>query len=144
VVHYSWLDNLFGGGGNAEASHILIKGSGAEAKCRELKTSIEKSGGGNKQKLEAAFAKAASSNSACPSAQKGGNLGSFGKGQMVPEFDKVVFNEAVMRAGASPTPAFTCASRLVDRETCYRQFEKQEKNARATSCLTSHCALVFS
>ena len=27
-----WFDNLFGGGGQAEASHILIKGSNADAK----------------------------------------------------------------------------------------------------------------
>lgn len=73
----------------------MIKGAGAEAKCQELKASIEKSTEGKKDKLEAAFAKAARSNSACPSAQKGGSLGSFGKGQMVPAFDKVVFNEAV-------------------------------------------------
>ena len=89
------LENLFGGGGGkAEASHILIKGSNADAKCAELKASIEKAGT-SRDKLETAFARAANANSACPSASKGGALGSFGRGQMVAQFDKVVFNDAV-------------------------------------------------
>ena len=42
-----------------------------------------------------AFAKAASQYSECPSASRGGDLGSFGPGAMVPEFDTVVFKEPV-------------------------------------------------
>lgn len=41
------------------------------------------------------FAKEARKNSQCPSKSQGGSLGVFGKGQMVPEFDAVVFKEAV-------------------------------------------------
>ena len=41
------------------------------------------------------FADSAASNSACPSAKKGGSLGSFSPGQMVAAFDKVVFAEDV-------------------------------------------------
>ena len=33
--------------------------------------------------------------SSCPSSQKGGSLGSFGRGAMVPAFDEVVFNKEV-------------------------------------------------
>lgn len=72
----------------ASASHILIKG-GAEAanKLEELKAEIGDS--------PVSFAKAAKQYSACPSASKGGDLGSFGPGAMVKEFDTVVFNEPI-------------------------------------------------
>jgi peptidyl-prolyl cis-trans isomerase C len=38
------------------------------------------------------FAEVAKSYSKCPSGQKGGDLGEFGPGMMVKEFDKVVFS----------------------------------------------------
>ena len=38
------------------------------------------------------FAEVAKQHSSCPSGRNGGDLGSFGPGQMVPEFDKAVFN----------------------------------------------------
>tara|TARA_A100001015_G_scaffold299997_1_gene384799 strand:+ start:1286 stop:1567 length:282 start_codon:yes stop_codon:yes gene_type:complete len=44
--------------------------------------------------ITVAFGQAAAENSKCPSSKKGGSLGQFGKGAMVPAFDKVVFNEA--------------------------------------------------
>lgn len=68
---------------SASARHILVD---SEEKCLQLKTEI--AGG-------AAFADLAKEHSSCPSGQRGGDLGEFGPGQMVPEFDKVVFNEAV-------------------------------------------------
>ena len=73
----------------AEASHILIKGGGAETefKLQDLKKEIDNS--------PIKFADAAAKYSDCPSAQRGGDLGSFGPGAMVKEFDRVVFNEAV-------------------------------------------------
>ena len=37
------------------------------------------------------FAEEAKKNSDCPSGQEGGSLGWFGRGMMVPEFDKVAF-----------------------------------------------------
>jgi peptidyl-prolyl cis-trans isomerase C len=33
--------------------------------------------------------------SSCPSSRQGGELGEFGPGEMVPEFDKVVFSAEV-------------------------------------------------
>ncbi|MCP4169806.1 MAG: peptidylprolyl isomerase [Fuerstiella sp.] len=66
---------------SAAARHILVPD---EAKCLELKTQIE---GGTD------FADVAKEHSECPSGAKGGDLGTFSKGQMVPEFDQVVFNE---------------------------------------------------
>lgn len=64
----------------ATARHILVD---SEEKCNELKTEIENG---------ASFADLAEANSQCPSAQQGGDLGEFGPGQMVPEFDKAVFS----------------------------------------------------
>ena len=64
---------------NATARHILVD---TEELCLELKDKI--TGGED-------FAKLAQEHSSCPSSASGGDLGSFGPGQMVPEFDKVVF-----------------------------------------------------
>lgn len=67
----------------ATARHILVD---SEEKCQQLKSDIE--GGAD-------FAAAAKENSSCPSGQNGGDLGEFGPGQMVPEFDQVVFSAPV-------------------------------------------------
>ena len=67
----------------ATARHILVE---TEAKCDELKAEIE----GGKD-----FADVAKENSTCPSGANGGDLGEFGRGQMVKEFDEVVFNGEV-------------------------------------------------
>jgi len=64
----------------ANARHLLVP---TEEQCEALKKEIE--GGAN-------FADVAKKNSSCPSSANGGDLGSFGPGQMVPEFDKVVFS----------------------------------------------------
>ena len=68
----------------ASARHILVAD---EAVCNELKEKINAG--------EITFEQAAKENSTCPSGAKGGELGTFGQGQMVPEFDKVVFNDEV-------------------------------------------------
>ena len=54
----------------------------AMEKIKALKTDIE---GGTP------FEQVASENSDCPSARQGGDLGNFGRGAMVPEFDKAAF-----------------------------------------------------
>jgi len=65
----------------AKARHILVE---TEEECTKLKGEIE----GGKD-----FAEVAKEHSKCPSRASGGDLGEFGPGQMVPEFDAVVFNE---------------------------------------------------
>ncbi len=67
----------------AAARHILVK---TEDACQEIKDQIE---------AGADFAAMAKEHSTCPSGRDGGSLGEFSPGQMVPEFDKVVFNEAI-------------------------------------------------
>ena len=64
----------------ATARHILVK---TEEQCEQLKQEIA----GGKD-----FAEAAKEHSSCPSGRNGGDLGSFGPGQMVKEFDEVVFS----------------------------------------------------
>lgn len=64
----------------AAARHILVD---SEDKCLSLKAEIENG---------ASFAELAKKNSSCPSGQSGGDLGTFGPGQMVKEFDEVVFS----------------------------------------------------
>jgi len=74
-----------GAGAEAKASHILYD-LADEAKCKQHKDEIEKSGD-----IKAKFAEYAKSHSKCPSSAQGGDLGSFGKGMMVPEFEQVIF-----------------------------------------------------
>jgi peptidyl-prolyl cis-trans isomerase C len=64
----------------ATARHILVN---SEDECESLKQKIE--GGVD-------FEEVAKEHSTCPSGRKGGDLGEFGPGQMVKEFDEVVFS----------------------------------------------------
>lgn len=68
---------------SATARHILVD---SEELCQELKDKIANGED---------FAKLAQQHSSCPSGRSGGDLGSFGPGQMVPEFDRVVFSAAI-------------------------------------------------
>ena len=69
---------------SATARHLLVD---SEELCLELK---EKIANGKK------FEDIAKEYSSCPSGSNGGDLGTFFQGQMVPEFDAVVFNEAII------------------------------------------------
>ncbi|MFK7893728.1 MAG: peptidylprolyl isomerase [Granulosicoccus sp.] len=64
----------------ATARHILVD---TEAQCQTL---IDEIKGG------ADFAAVAAKHSSCPSGRDGGNLGTFGKGQMVKEFETACFD----------------------------------------------------
>ncbi len=64
----------------ASARHILVN---TEEKCNELMNNI----------LDGAdFGDVAKEHSVCPSGKQGGELGEFSQGQMVKEFDDVVFS----------------------------------------------------
>jgi len=67
----------------ASARHLLVD---TEEQCLALKAEIE---------AGKDFADVAKEHSNCPSKAQGGDLGSFGRGQMVPEFDEVVFTADV-------------------------------------------------
>ncbi len=76
------------------ASHILLMYEGSQnssatrskdealAEIEGLRAEIE--GGGD-------FAELAIAHSDCPSGRKGGDLGSFGRGMMVPEFEEATY-----------------------------------------------------
>jgi len=67
----------------AAARHILVS---TEEQCNTLKQQIADG---------ADFADLAKEHSSCPSGASGGALGTFGPGQMVKEFDDVVFSAPV-------------------------------------------------
>ncbi len=69
----------------ATARHILVD---TQEKCEEIKEQIE---------TGADFTELAKEHSQCPSGQQGGDLGEFSPGQMVKEFDQVVFSEEIGR-----------------------------------------------
>ena len=74
----------FNAGETVNASHILVD---SEEKATELLVAITNG--------EISFEDAAKQNSTCPSSAQGGNLGDFGRGQMVPEFDTACFEMEV-------------------------------------------------
>ena len=76
----------------ASARHILVQ---TEEQCNDLIKQLQE--GGDFKALAAEF-------SSCPSGQQGGELGTFSRGQMVPEFDRVVFEEPL---GLYPNPVKT-------------------------------------
>jgi peptidyl-prolyl cis-trans isomerase C len=61
------------------ASHLLVE---TEEQAAQLRTEITEG---------KAFAEVASAVSKCPSSRNGGDLGFFGRGRMVPEFDQAAF-----------------------------------------------------
>ena len=67
----------------ASARHILVP---SETDCNTLKNLIEAGDD---------FAEIAKQHSQCPSGKQGGSLGEFSPGQMVKEFDDVVFSGEV-------------------------------------------------
>lgn len=76
------------------ASHILLMYAGSErSRATRTKEEAQSQIGDIAQKLEggADFAELARSHSDCGSAQAGGDLGGFGRGQMVKGFEDAAF-----------------------------------------------------
>ena len=67
----------------ATARHILVD---TEEQCNELKDQITNG---------TDFGEVAKQHSKCPSGGSGGDLGEFGPGMMVKEFDEVVFSAPI-------------------------------------------------
>ena len=68
---------------SVKAKHILVD---TKAEALKIKTDIDEGG---------SFDYYAQKYSKCPSGKNGGELGYFGRGQMVPEFENAAFNGEV-------------------------------------------------
>lgn len=79
-ARYDQDPSAFGTGETLRASHILVD---SEEKAKEIKAKLD---GG-----ELSFEDAAKEYSSCPSKENGGDLGAFGKGMMVPEFEEAAW-----------------------------------------------------
>lgn len=90
--YYNSNKNLFKSAENVIASHILVESlEKADEVLKEINAGLD-------------FAEAAQKYSSCPSKNSGGNLGKFGKGQMVVEFEDAVF---AMNVGDISSPVKT-------------------------------------
>ena len=78
--HYEANKEQYKRGESVHAKHILVD---EEEKCKEILSQIESGA--------VTFEAAAAEHSNCPSGSKGGDLGSFGRGQMVKEFEDAAF-----------------------------------------------------
>lgn len=76
---YEGNPDLFAAKAQVSAKHILVD---SEESAKDISEEI--AGG-------LSFEEAAKKHSTCPSKEKGGDLGYFSKGQMVPEFEKAAF-----------------------------------------------------
>ncbi len=90
--YYNSNKNSFISGETVTASHILVE---TLEKANDILKEINDG---------LSFADAAQKYSSCPSKNSGGNLGKFGKGQMVPEFEDAVF---AMKVGDISSPVKT-------------------------------------
>lgn len=89
------------------ASHILIKVDPATDDEAAKTAKRERLEDLRQQVLAGAdFAELAEANSDCPSGKNGGDLGSFGRGQMVPEFEDAAFAQPVGSVGDIVTSSF--------------------------------------
>ncbi len=91
-AHYESNKQDFQKPERVKASHILVD---SKEKAMVVLEEIEKG---------LSFAEAASQYSSCPSKERGGDLGFFGRGQMVPEFEAVSFE---MQIGEISQPVET-------------------------------------
>ena len=121
-VYYEENKAQFDQGETVNASHILVP---TEEKAREIYAMIASG--------EKSFEDAAKEYSSCPSKENGGNLGDFGRGQMVAEFDKAVFEMEVGAITADPVKTqfgyhlIKLNSKSESTETPYEQIKDEIK-----------------
>ena len=91
------------------ASHILVKADDkkdSDAAKKEVDALYAQVKDLTGDALSKKFAELAKEKSDCPSKSKGGDLGTFGHGQMVPEFDKAAFEQEIGKVYAPVKTSF--------------------------------------
>jgi len=130
-AYYDANAQQFTKGETVSAKHILTD---TEEKCKEVLAEIES---GSKT-----FEEAAKEYSTCPSGQRGGDLGQFGKGQMVKEFEDAAFTGEIGKVLGPVTTQFGSHLILVEsrsektvaayeevKETIRRNLVSRKQNA---------------
>jgi len=100
---------------SATAKHILVDN---EELAKEIEAKLAKK--------EISFEDAAVEYSSCPSNMKGGELGTFGRGQMVPEFEEAVFSIPVGKVSSPVKTQFGYHLILVTERTEEKQCEYED------------------
>ena len=134
---YSENKEGFSQGETVTASHILIKVEDTDdAAAKAAKR--ERLEGLRKQLAEGAdFAELAKANSDCPSASAGGDLGSFGRGQMVPAFEDAAFSQSVGSVGEVVETQFGFHLIKVSEHNTAKTLEFDEVKTRISDILYS-------
>ncbi|ACD22583.1 peptidylprolyl isomerase [Clostridium botulinum] len=103
--YYDDNSSMFINPPTVSAKHILVK---TEEEATSIKEEIANG---------LAFEEAAKKYSTCPSKEQGGSLGNFGKGSMVPEFEKVAFESEVGKVSEPVKTQFGYHLILVEDKT---------------------------
>lgn len=135
TAFYEMNKQEFKKGATINAKHILTD---SEEKCNDILAAIGKG--------EKTFEDAAKEFSTCPSGAKGGDLGTFGKGQMVKEFEEAAFAAEIGQVTGPVKTQFgyhlikvekkneeTIATFEEVRETIRRNLLQQKQNAVYTA-----------
>jgi len=105
------------------ARHILI----GKKQAGSMEKAVEKAEELLKEINNGAdFAETAKKNSDCPSSEKGGDLGIFGRKQMVPEFDELAFSLKVGDIGGPVKTTFGAHLIRVDEKLAERNISYKE------------------
>ena len=116
---YDKNKDSFAGQDTVSAKHILVE---TEEEANNIKKEIEAG--------EISFEEAAAKYSTCPSKEAGGNLGAFGKGMMVPEFEKAAFELEIGKVSEAVQTQFGYHLILVEEknEAKAKEFEEVKDN----------------
>ena len=110
------IEMFAGAEGEIRARHILVE---TEEEAEELLKELEEG---------ADFAELAKEKSTCPSSEQGGDLGSFGKGQMVPKFEEAAFSLEVDEISGVVQTDF--GYHIIKRESQETSFEDVKEDIR--------------